>query len=135
MKNDKIWSDIAIIASTTGRTEDDVYSELMDEFAEMVAQRLEESYDTGRPKLQIDEFEFVRLYKSEMPINDLIAHFKISRSSVRNLRIKYHLPKRRYMVKYDKKEFKRLFKAGIPYGNMAKILGMSYNTVMEGVTW
>ena len=131
MDESKLWQDIATIASTTGRTEDNVYSELMDEFREMVAQRLEESYDTGRPKLKINEAEFVRLYKSEMPIDDLIAHFKISRSSVRNLRIKYHLPKRHFMIKYDKKEFKRLYKSGISHEEMSKILGMSRNTVME----
>jgi uncharacterized protein YdcH (DUF465 family) len=103
MDESKLWKDIATIASSTGRTEVEVYIELINEFKELVAQRLEESYDTGRPKLKINEAEFRKLYQSEMPINDLIAHFKISRSSVRNLRIKYHLPKRRYMVKYDKK--------------------------------
>jgi hypothetical protein len=131
MTEAEIWADIERIANTTGQHPDDVYAQLIIEFQELVAQRLEESYTTRRPRLKINEFEFRRLYQSDMSINDLVAHFKISRSSVRSFRIKLHLRPRRFMVKYDKREYKRLFKAGIKYSEMAKILGMSRNTVME----
>ena len=132
MDESKLWQDIEAIALATGRTGDEVYSELMLEFKELVESRLEESYHTGRPRLKIDEVEFRRLYNDGMELNDLATHFKISRSSVHLFRVKLHLrPRRRYMIKFDKREFKRLFKLGTPYGKMAEIFGMSRNTVME----
>ena len=131
MDESKLWADIATIASTTGRTEDEVYSELMLEFQDMVSQRLEESYMGGRPRIKINEAEFRKMYTDGVAINDLINHFNISRSSIHKLRIKYHLPKRRFMVKYDKKEFRRLYKSGISHEEMSKILGMSRNTIMK----
>jgi hypothetical protein len=131
MTDVKIWADIERIAITTGQHPDDVYSELLFEFQELVARKLEEGYVTRRLRLKINVAEFRKMYNDGV-FNSVIAnHFHISLSSVRSLRIKLHLRPRRFMVKYDKREYRRLFKAGTPYKEMALKLGMSQNTVMQ----
>jgi hypothetical protein len=85
----------------------------------------------GRPRKHIDEAEFRRMYQSNLQLSQICDHFKISKTTIRALRIRYGMkPNRQFMSTLDENEFRRLYEEGVTYPEMAKILGMSRCTAM-----
>ena len=53
----------------------------------------------GRPRLKMNIEEFEKMYRDGIPVSIIAAHFNISISSIRILRLKLNIPLRKRVVK------------------------------------